>query len=320
MAERPVVVIPADYPPQIAGSPHLERLRERADVLLYTEPIDTEEEQIRRALPADVILNSRGQVSWPGRILRRLPRLKMITACGIGVDAFDLEAARELGIVVCNVPGRTAPIVAEHALALLLGTARRLAWHTARLKAGIWQATSDVYLRGKTLGVIGTGHIGCAMIRLARAIGMEVIAWTFHPDEAKARELGFRYVQLDELLRTSDAVSLHVKLTEQSRHLIGERELALMKPGALLINTARGAVVDSEALVRALESGQLGGAGLDVFETEPLPADHPLLGCEQVVLTPHSADQVPEGVDLLNGGSVDNVLAFLDGRPINVVS
>ena len=138
-------------------------------------------------------------------------------------------------------------------------------------------------------------------------------------DAERGRQLGLEFVELEELLRTSDVVSLHLKLTEQSRRLLGARELALMKPGALLVNTARGGLVDTAALAAALHSGHLGGAGVDVFEVEPIGKDHPLLGCEQVVLTPHSADQMPEGMELLNGGVVDNVIAFLEGRPQNRV-
>ena len=318
-ASRPVIVIPGDDPPQIAGSPHLERLRHHGDVVLHdTRPRDVEE-QVERARKATAILNSRGQVKWPGEALRRLPDLEMATVCGIGTDSIDLEAARELGIVVCNVPGRTAPVVAEHALALLLGVARRVAFQTAELRAGRWTRALGTSLAGKTLGVIGTGNIGCAMIRLARAVGMNVIAWSYHPSPEKSAELGFRYTDLERLLEESDAVSLHVQLTEESRHLIGERELSRMKPGSLLVNTARGEVVDTRALVAALESGHLGGAGLDVFAEEPLPPDHPLLRAEQVVLTPHAADQTPEGVDLLNDGCADNVIAYLEGSPTNVV-
>ena len=149
---------------------------------------------------------------------------------------------------------------------------------------------------------------------------MEVIAWTFNPSDERARELGVRFVELEELLARADVVSLHVKLTPDSHHLIGARELAAMKEGALLLNGARGDVLDIDALCASLNSGHLGGAGLDVFPQEPLPADHPILECEQVVLTPHAADQTPEGVDLLNGGAVDNVLAFLSGQPQNNVA
>jgi D-3-phosphoglycerate dehydrogenase len=158
------------------------------------------------------------------------------------------------------------------------------------------------------------------MGRLGRAIGMDVIAWTFHPTPERAAALGVRFVGLEALLRAADVVSVHVKLTPDSRGLLGARELGLMKPGAILVNTARGAIVDSAALVAALRAGRLAGAGLDVFDTEPLPADHPLLGCEQVVLTPHNADQTAEGMDILNAGVVDNVIAFLEGRPRNVVT
>jgi phosphoglycerate dehydrogenase-like enzyme len=269
---------------------------------------------------AAVIINSRSSVKWRVESLSQLPNLKMIAVCWIGTDAIDLAEARARGIVVSNIPGRTAPLVAEHALALLLATARRVTFQTAELKAGRWIRRDNVFLRGKRLGVVGTGAIGQEMIRLARAVGMEVVAWSFHGDPALEAKLGFRYLPLPELLATSDAISLHVRLSPESQGLIGRRELAQMKPGALLINTARGAIVDSEALVAALHSGHLGGAGLDVYETEPLSAAHPLLACEQIVLTPHNADQTPEGVDILNEGAVDNVVAFLHGTPQNVVS
>jgi D-3-phosphoglycerate dehydrogenase len=316
---RPKLVIPGDYPPQLQGSPHLERLQQYGEVVLYTDRPHTVEEKVRRARDAVCLLNTRGGVKWPGEVLRQLPALRMISVCGIGTDAIDLEAARERGILVCNIPGRTAGIVAEHALALLLGVARRAWYQTNELKQGRWTGRDNIYLRGKTLGLIGTGSIGAAMAQLGRAIGMRVIAWTFRPSPERARELGVEFVSLEELLRRADAVSIHVKLTEQTRGLIGAREIALMKRGALLVNTARGAIVDTAALVQALQSGHLEGAGLDVFDVEPLPADHPLLACEQVVLSPHNADQTPEGMDILNAGVVENVIAFLEGRPQNRV-
>jgi phosphoglycerate dehydrogenase-like enzyme len=313
------IVIPGDDPPQIQGSPHLDRLRARAEVALYLDRPVTDEEKLTRARDADVLLNSRGIVKWPGHLLRQMPRLKMIAVCGIGTDAIDLDAARDLGIVVSNIGGRTAPVVAEHALALMFAVARRTWYQTNELKQGRWSQVHNVYLRGKTLGLVGAGNIAAVMARLGRAVGMEVIAWSFRPSDERGRALGVRFVDLDELLRTADVVSLHVKLTEQSRGLIGRHEIGLMKPGALLVNTARGAIVDMAALVAALQSGHLGGAGIDVYDVEPLPADHPLLQCEQVVLTPHNADLTPEGMDILNSTTVDNVLAFLDGRPQNRV-
>lgn len=317
---KPLIVIPADHPRQIAESPHLARLKQYGEVTMYGDHPGSVEEQIRRAADARVLINSRGHVNWPAEALRQLPHLRFITTCGIGTDAIDLQAAGQQGIIVSNIPGRTAPVVAEHALALMLAIARRVTYVTAQLKRGTWPSLGNTYLGNKTLGVVGTGSIGREMIRLSQAIGMRTIAWTFHPSAQRAEQLGVEFVELDELLARSDVVSLHVKSTADSRHLIGPRQLALMKPGSLLVNTARAAVVDTAALIEALDSGHLGGAAIDVFDTEPLPPDHPLLSCEQVVLTPHSADRNPEGMDLLNAGAVDNVIAFFRGTPQNVVT
>lgn len=317
---KPTLVIPSDAPLMIADSPHLDRLADFVEMRVFRDRPTSLAEQIARAENAELMINSRGNTAWKAEALAALPRLRMISTCSIGVDAVDLNAAAEQGVVVSNVPARTAQVVAEHALALMLAAARRLAFLTAELKAGRWNSMDNIYLRGRTLGVIGTGAIGGETLKLARAIGMNVQAWTFHPTAARAAMLDVAYVELDELLATSDVVSLHVKLTAASRHLIGAKELAAMKPGSLLINTARGAVVDTDALVASLRDGHLAGAALDVFDQEPLAADHPLLHCQQVVLTPHSADQNPTGRDLLNSGAVDNILAFLAGNPQNVVN
>jgi D-3-phosphoglycerate dehydrogenase len=315
----PLIVIPGDDPPQLQGSSHLDRLRQHGKVVLYADRPATVEEKLRRMEGATCLINSRSAVKWPGEVLRQLPRLRLIAVCGIGTDAVDLEGARALGIAVCNLPGRTAPIVAEHALALMFAVAHRAWYQTDQIKRGRWLGRDNISLCGKTLGLVGTGNIGAALARLAAALGMRVVAWTFHPSAERAKRLGVSFLSLEEVLATADVVSLHVQLTEQTRGLIGRRELGLMKPGALLINTARGSVVDAAAVAAALDAGHLGGAGIDVFEVEPPPADHPLLACEQVVLTPHNADQTPEGMELLNAGVVDNVIAFLEGRPQNRV-
>jgi len=320
MAKQPLIVVPGDHPVQLAGSPHLERLRPYGEVVLHSTRPAGDDEKLGRVRDAQVMINSRGAVKWPGHLLEQLPRLRFITVCGIGTDSIDLETAREQNIIVSNIPGMTAAVVAEHALALLLAASKRVSYQTAELRAGRWIGMNNVYLRGKTAGIVGTGAIGVKMIELCRALGMEVVAWTFNPSGERSRKLGVRFLELDELLGVSDVVTIHVKLTPESRHLIGARELSLMKPGSLLVNTARGAIVDTAALVESLDSGHLGGAGLDVYDTEPLHADDPLLGCDQVVLTPHSADQTPEGYDLLNQGVVDNVIAFLEGRPRNIVT
>ena len=318
VSDRPVVVIPADDPPLVGRSRHLDELREFADVHLYDDRPEDAAEMLRRLQPADILLNSRSAVKIDAELLQQIPRLKMIAVCGIGYDAIDLTAAKQRDIVVCNIPGRTATVVAEHAFALMLAVSRRISFMTEELKRGTWSSELGISLIGKRIGVIGTGNIGCEMIRFCRAFGMEVVAWTFHPDAAKSERLGFQYTELDELLTTSDVVSLHVRLSEESHGLIGREQLQRMKPGTILINTARAAVVDTIALVDGLRSGHLFGAGVDVYDAEPITAEHPLLTCPNVVLTPHSADQTPEGLDLLTKGCVENIRAFLDGKPVNV--
>ena len=320
IVNRLKIVVPGDSPPQIQESPHLERLKPYGDIVVYTDRPETPAEQIRRAADADILINSRGLVKWPAELLRQLPKLKLISLCSIGTDMIGLDEAKKRGITVCNQPGRTAPVVAEHGFGLMFALAKRAAFLTASMKAGGWPRMDNIYLQRKTLGIIGTGHIGAEMARLGGAIGMNVIAWTYHPSATRAQELGVQFVSLDELLRTADVVSLHVRLTEESQHLIGERELSLMKPDALLINVARGGVIDTDALIDALNGGHLGGAAIDVYDQEPIPANHPLLECEQIILTPHCADMTPEGVELLNEGAVDNIIAFLEGTPKNVVA
>ena len=318
--ERVKIVIPGDDPVQCAGSPHLEKLKPYGEVKLYSDRPGSSAEKVARAKEADIMINSRGVVAWGAEEFDQLPNLKMITTCSIGTDMFDLEAARNKGIIICNQPGRTAPVVAEHMFGLMFAAAKRAAYFTAGVKAGKWLRMDNIMVQGKTLGVVGTGAIGAEMARLGRAIGMNVIAWTYNPTQERAEKLGVTFVELDKLLKQADIISLHVKLTDDSNGLIGKRELGLMKPGAILLNGARGAVIDTNALVDALNSGHLGGAGIDVYDQEPVAPDYPLLACEQVVLTPHCADMTPEGVDLLNSGAVENIIAYLEGKPQNRVT
>ena len=320
MSKRPVIVIPGDDPPQFGGTPQLERLRELGEVVIHETRPANREERIARARDADILINSRGLVTWGAEEFASLPRLKMLTTCSIGVDAIDLAAAAAHGKTICNVPLATVPMVAEHLFALILAVAKQAALQTAEIKAGRWNKPYNVYLRGKTLGVVGTGNIGAEIARLGRAIGMEVIAWTVHPSPERAARLDLTFVELDELLSRADVISLNVKLTADTRHLIGARELALMKDRAILVNGARGLVVDEAALCRVLDEGKLYGVGLDVFPEEPVPAGAPILAYDRVVMTPHAADQTPEAMDAVNDEAVANVAAFLAGEPQNRVT
>ncbi len=318
--ERLKFVVPGDDPPQIQGSPHLDRLKPYGDLDLYLDRPQSMAEQLKRVEGAHVILNTRGAVKWFAPALQALPDLRLIATCSIGVDSYDIEAARACGVAITNQPGRTAAVVAEHIIGLMFATAKRTAFQTGELKAGRWTLKQNVTLSGKTLGVVGTGNVGREVVRVAKLLGMRCLAWTFNPSPQRAQDLGVEFVEFDELLRESDVVSLHVRLSDESQNLMGAREFELMKPGALFINAGRGGLVDTPALIDALHSEHLAGAGLDVFDQEPLPPDHPILACEQVVLTPHLADQTPEGIELLNEGAVSNTIAFLEGRPQNIVT
>lgn len=318
--ERLIFVVPGDDPPQIQGSPELERLKPHGELVIYADTPTTLEEKLRRASDAHVIINTGFLIDWPDTALRALPKLRMMTTSGAGTDHIDVKAATELGIVVSNQPGQTAVVVAEHIIALMFAVAKRVGFQTAEIKGSRWRMMQNLTLRGKTLGVIGTGFVGREVAKQAMSMGMEVIAWSFHPSREWADSLGVRYVELDDLFMHSHVVSPHVRLSDRTEGMIGTRELALMKTGSMLVNASRGGVVDSRALADAVNSGHLMGAGIDVYEAEPPPPDYPLLSCENVVFTPHHANQTPEGIELINEGAVSNVLAFLEGRPWNVVT
>ena len=240
-------------------------------------------------------------------------KLEVIGRAGAGVDTIDVEAATERGIIVMNTPGGNTTAVAEHTLALLLALARRVTVADATLKAGRWEKNrlQGVELLGKTLGILGLGRIGAEVARRALGFRMQVIAYDPYLTREAAERLGVSSVELDELLARSDFITIHTPLTGDTRHLIGEAELARMKPGVRLINCARGGIIDEEALARGLASGHVGGAGIDVFEQEPPPADHPLLRFEQVVLTPHlgaATDEAQSAVALAIADQVADVL------------
>ncbi len=318
--ERALVVVPSDDPAQCQGSPRMAELSAVADVKIFPTRCDSFDLQIERSQGATTIINSRSYLEWRSEMFELLPKLRFISVCGIGTDSIDLEAARERGITVSNIPGKTAPVVAEHAFGLMFAAAKRAAWYTEMTRQGYWVKQDGVFLGDKTVGIVGTGNIGAEMARICNAFGMNVIAHTFNPSDERAEKLGVRFVGLDELMATSDVITIHTKLTPDSEKMIGTHEIGLMKPEAILVNVARGPIVDEAALVEALNAGRISGAALDVFENEPLPAGSPITECEQVILTPHIADMTPEGLDLLNQGVVENTLAYLNGSPINVVN
>ena len=316
-----LLVVPDDEPPALAGTPLEARVRSLAERTEWhtTRPTGNRD-TIDRITEADAVINIRSAVPFPREVLAACPNLKLLSVWGTGVDHVDLVAAEELGITVANTPGYGAPYVSEHALALALAVSRQIVQNDRRIREGGWAAGFIDELYGKTLGVVGTGAIGRRMIQLGQGIGMNVVAWTFNPTPERAKEYGVDFLELDDLLRRADVVSLHVALTPDSVGLIGRERLALMKSTAILVNVARGAVVDEAALVAALQNGAIAGAGLDVFEVEPLPPGHSLTQLDNVVLSPHAGSMAYNGTMRGLEMSIENLEQFAAGSPVNVVA
>jgi len=316
----PRIAVPDDFPTVLSGSKAETRLRELGEVDIHTTKAGSADELLRRVQGAEAVVNIRAYSRFDRDFFSRAQGLRHLSIWGTGTDNVDLEAARAAGVTVTNTPDVAAASVAEHAIALMLAVARRIPLHDAAVRRGEWPRGSMVQLRGKTLGILGLGSIGRETARLAKGLGMRLLAWTFHPDPAFAAEVGLEWAEPDGLYARADVVSLHLRLSSRTLGMVGKAAFARMKPGAILVNTARGPIVDEWALIEALTSGRLGGAGLDVFGAEPLPAGHPLAGLPQVVLSPHNAGITPEVTEAGLLLAAENVAAFLAGKPQNVVS
>jgi len=283
---------------------------------------------LERGAAAEIVLTNK--VPFDRERMLALPQLKYIGVTATGYNIIDLEAARERNIVVTNVPAYSTASVAQMTFALLLEMTMQVGHHSCQVKAGRWSEAPDfcfwdkplVELDGLTLGVVGFGQIGQRVARIARSFGMQVLVHTRTPTKYRGNLMNaqIRFVGLEELLRESDVVSLHLPLTDDNQGLINSTRLALMKPGAYLVNTSRGALVDEAALVQALAAGQLAGVALDVLTREPPPADTLLQGAEQVVITPHIAWATQAARRRLLETTIANVKAFVAGKPQNVVS
>ena len=313
------IVVPDDFPPVLAGDVEA-RLRALGSVTLHRDRLAASLEELSgRLRDAEVALILKGGTPLTEPVLARCPRLRLISRWGTGVDGIDLTACRQRGIAVAYTPHNDSDEIAEHAIALVLAVMRRIPEMDRALRAGKWPGDAILTPRGRTIGILGLGAIGSRTARLARAIGMSVLAWSYSPDDGRAAKLGATAVSLEELLRRSDVVSLHLRVSEDTRNLLDRARLALIKPGAFLINTARAALVDKAALLDALTSGRLAGAGLDVFHEEPVPPSDPLLRFPHVVLTPHNgglmADVITRGLDR----AIDNIENFLAGRPAELL-
>lgn len=315
------IVIPDDITGAYRGSAETDRLRAVADVKIFGSHVADPAELTARVQDADVILSFRPAFTkFPAAVIGACPKLRMICISGTGVEDVDVAEATKRGIAVANVVGSSNRAVAEHALALMLDVARRVADQDRAVRAGAWSAQQGIELGGKTIGIVGLSAIAQNLVPLCNGIGMRVLSWSRNNDAERARAVGAQAVELDRLLSESDVVSLHVRLSPALVGFFGTETFAKMKRGAIFINTARGELVDEAALAAAIESGHLRGAGLDVFMKQPLPADHPFRKLPNVVMTPASAWNTVDASARMIRQSIDNVLGFIDRRPINVVN
>jgi phosphoglycerate dehydrogenase-like enzyme len=290
------------------------------EVVVFDKPFGGEDEAASALQGFEVIVGMRERTPFPASLLKRLPELKLLITTGMRNLAFDMDAARELGITVSGTTS-SGYAAAEHAWAMILGLAKRIAPEDADMRSGGWQSGLPIGLNGRRLGIIGLGKLGARAAVIGKAFEMDVVAWSQNLTDERCAEVGgVTRVSLDELMSTSDFVSIHLILSDRSRGLIGNRELGLMKPTSYLVNTSRGPIVDEAAMIDSLKAGRIAGAGLDVYDVEPLPADHALRTLPNVLLSPHLGYVIEENYAEMYRQSVENILAWSKGDPQRVLN
>jgi phosphoglycerate dehydrogenase-like enzyme len=290
------------------------------EVKVFDAPLGSQDKVIAALADFDIVVGMRERTPFPRAVIEALPKLKLLITTGARNASFDLAAAKERNVVVCGTPSIGNP-TAGIAIGLMLEITRRIGFENARMKSGgLWQTTVGLDLEGQTLGVIGLGKLGARVARIAQAFGMKVVAWSQNLTPDKCQEAGVEYASKENLLRQADFVSIHVVLSQRSRGLLSAAELGLMKPTAYLINTSRGPIVEEAALLAALKEKRIAGAGLDVFDVEPLPLDHPFRSLDNVVITPHLGYVSVQNYRAYFAGVVEDIRAFLDGKPVRTMS
>jgi len=313
------VAVINDYMQVIHEVADWSRLDGRAEVSFFHDHLNGDTALIERLAPFDIVVSERERAHFTAAVFAGLPRLKLLCVTGFDNWHIDFDAARAHGVTVCNT-GSVPGAMPELAWGLMLALSRNIVCEHQNIRNGGWQSRPSVALQGKRLGILGLGINGKRMAEIGKAFRMEPMAWSTHLDAVKAAAGGAQYLPLDELLATSDVVTIQLVLSERTRGLIGRRELALMKPTAFLINTSRGPIVDEAALIHALRTGRIAGAGLDVYDVEPLPVDHPLRALDNVVLTPHIGYITEAQYKVFYGQCLENILAWLDGAPTRVMT
>jgi phosphoglycerate dehydrogenase-like enzyme len=289
------------------------------DIKVFNEHLGGPDNVVKALQGFDIVCAMRERTPFPRAVMEKLPDLKLLITTGLRNASIDVAAAKERGVVVCGTPSVGNP-TSGIAIGLMLELTRRIGYENARMKAGVpWQSTIGMDLDGLTLGVLGLGKLGTRTANIAKAFGMKVIAWSQNLTPEKCKEAGVDYVSKEELFRQADFITIHVILSQRSRGLVGAKEIALMKPTAYIINTSRGPIIDEAAMLAALRDKKIGGAGLDVFDVEPLPVDHPLRKMDNVVITPHLGYVATQNYRAYFAGVVDDIRAFIDGKPVRVM-
>ena len=289
------------------------------EVHVFRQPLGGEDAVADALRDFDIVVAMRERTPFPNTIIDRLPALKLLVTTGRRNASIDVAAAAARGIPVTGTSTLPTPPV-ELTWGLILALARRIPQEAEAMRRGAWQTTIGVGLHGKTLGVLGLGRLGREVAQIGKAFGMHVVAWSQNLTTDVTVPLGVELVDKPTLLMTSDVLTIHLVLSDRTRGLMGAPELAAMKPSAFLVNTARGPIVDEGALLAALRAGDIAGAGLDVYDEEPLPADHPLRSLDNVVLTPHLGYVTTENYREAYGQAVENIRAFLAGAPVRVIA
>jgi phosphoglycerate dehydrogenase-like enzyme len=289
------------------------------DIKVFNEHLGGPDNVVKALQGFDIVCAMRERTGFPRAVIEQLPDLKLLITTGLRNASIDVAAAKERGVVVCGTPSVGNP-TSGIAIGLMLELTRRIGYENARMKAGVpWQTTIGVDLDGMTLGVLGLGKLGTRTANIAKAFGMKVIAWSQNLTPEKCQAAGVDYVTKEELFRQADFITIHVILSQRTRGLVSAKELGLMKPSAYIINTSRGPIIDEAALLEVLRDKKIAGAGLDVFDIEPLPTDHALRKLDNVVLTPHLGYVATQNYRAYYGGVVDDIRAFLDGKPVRVM-
>lgn len=313
------VAVLDDYQHVAIESADWSPLDQRASVQVFDRHIGDAEGLIRALHPFGVIVAMRERTPFPATLLRELPNLRLLITTGPANASFDMPAATEQGVIVSGTGGLLHP-TSELAWGLILAVTRNIPREDRAIREGGWQQTVGPELAGRTLGVLGLGRLGQRVARVAHAFDMNVVAWSQNLTKETAKEHGATLVEKDELFATSDVVTIHLVLSERTQGLVSARELDLMSRTAYIVNTSRGPIVDEGALIEALRNGTIAGAGLDVFDREPLPVDHPLRSLPNTVLTPHIGYVAKDIYEIFFRDVVEDILAWLDGSPIRVIA